>query len=173
MTSQNRSPQPTKRPLERSNRFTTLPPLLRHFKDLPLQVELKNGQTYNGTLHEADDYMNLVLKRASPGNIGKNDDDGNLPQHHSLSASLFPNKRLTTLTTLTTSNEGDDANGSLDPSSLDPSPLDPIYYQLLHLRGPSIRYIHFPSNVDLPILIKLGLDRERSAQNKYKRGKRK
>jgi len=160
MASRKRVSQSTKRPLEGSQKITTLPPLLRHFIGLHLQVELKNGLSYHGTLHEADDYMNLVLRRASPA-IADKVHDGSLSNHSSSSASLSQH-------TLLKSHMDSDAVSSLDLPSLDPS-----YYQLLHLRGPSIRYVHFPSNADLPTLIKLGQDRQRSAQNRYKRGKRK
>ena len=41
------------------------------------------------------------------------------------------------------------------------------------IRGPTVRYIHFPDNADLTSLVRVGIDRERAASNKYKRGKRK
>lgn len=41
----------------------------------------------------------------------------------------------------------------------------------VHIRGPTIRYIHF-DNLDLPAVIRLGIDRETSAAQKYSRGKR-
>ena len=48
--------------------------------------------------------------------------------------------------------------------------LDEIDYKLIHIRGPRIRYIHFPDNADLPRLIRLGLDRAKAAKDKYARG---
>jgi small nuclear ribonucleoprotein (snRNP)-like protein len=48
----------------------------------------------------------------------------------------------------------------------------PLEYNMLHIRGASIRYIIFPKRVDLPKLIKLGMDREREAKDRYARGKR-
>ena len=41
------------------------------------------------------------------------------------------------------------------------------------IRGPTIRYVIFPGNVNLNNMIRDGVDRERSAQNKYQRGIRK
>ena len=49
---------------------------------------------------------------------------------------------------------------------------DDIYFNVIHVRGPSIRYVHFPDNADLPKLVKFGLDRVKAAKEKYKRGKR-
>ena len=42
-----------------------------------------------------------------------------------------------------------------------------------HIRGSTIRYIHFPDHLDLSATIKQGVDRERTAAQKYKRGIRK
>ena len=46
-------------------------------------------------------------------------------------------------------------------------------FDLVHIRGPSIRYIVFGSNVDITGVIKAGRDRERAASDKYRRGVRK
>jgi small nuclear ribonucleoprotein (snRNP)-like protein len=43
----------------------------------------------------------------------------------------------------------------------------------LNIRGSNIRYIHFPDNADLSSLVRTGVERERSAANKYNRGVRK
>lgn len=40
----------------------------------------------------------------------------------------------------------------------------------VHIRGSSIRYIEFPDEVDLAAFIRSGIERERSAANKYLRG---
>lgn len=48
-----------------------------------------------------------------------------------------------------------------------------INFQVVHIRGSNIRYIHFPDNADLPKLVRLGLDRIKSAKDKYARGTRK
>ena len=46
-------------------------------------------------------------------------------------------------------------------------------FNWIHIRGPTIRYIIFGANVDIPGVIRAGRDRERSAGNRYKRGVRK
>jgi len=43
----------------------------------------------------------------------------------------------------------------------------------VHIRGSTIRYIHFPDHLDLSATVKQGVDRERAAAQKYKRGIRK
>lgn len=51
-------------------------------------------------------------------------------------------------------------------------PHQPQRLSLLSIRGSTIRYIHFPDNADLVVLIKQGIDREQSAAQKYKRVRR-
>jgi len=46
-------------------------------------------------------------------------------------------------------------------------------FDLVHIRGPSIRYIVFGAKVDITGVIKAGRDRERAAGDKYRRGIRK
>ena len=46
-------------------------------------------------------------------------------------------------------------------------------FDLVHIRGPSIRYIVFGANVDITGVVKAGRDRERAASDKYRRGVRK
>lgn len=46
-------------------------------------------------------------------------------------------------------------------------------FNLVHIRGPTIRYIVFGANVDVNGVIKAGRDRERAASDKYRRGIRK
>jgi len=43
----------------------------------------------------------------------------------------------------------------------------------MQIRGSTIRYIHFPDKVDLAGVIKAGIQREKEAVDKYKRGVRK
>lgn len=43
----------------------------------------------------------------------------------------------------------------------------------VHIRGSTIRYIHFPDHTDLSGVIRGGIDKEKAATNKYKRGLRK
>ena len=64
-----------------------------------------------------------------------------------------------------------DASGShassdtlINDNDDDDRPFDEV-----HIRGPLIRYIHFPPRADLARLIKDGTDRERRARDKYKR----
>ena len=64
----------------------------------------------------------------------------------------------TTTTTTTTTNKQPANTGPLLTS--------------VHIRGPTIRYIHFPDDLDLTRVIRVGMDRERSATQKYRRGKR-
>ena len=44
---------------------------------------------------------------------------------------------------------------------------------MMNIRGSNIRCIHFPDNADLKGTVSSGIERERAASNKYKRGKRK
>lgn len=46
-------------------------------------------------------------------------------------------------------------------------------FDWVHIRGPSIRFIVFGSNVDIVGTIRAGRDRERAAGDRYKRGVRK
>lgn len=48
-----------------------------------------------------------------------------------------------------------------------------LTFNQLHIRGPSIRYIVFGSDVDIVKQIREGRDRERSAGDRYRRGVRK
>jgi U6 snRNA-associated Sm-like protein LSm2 len=43
----------------------------------------------------------------------------------------------------------------------------------VHIRGATIRYVHFPDDADLAAFVRAGIDRERSAVSKYQRGIRK
>jgi small nuclear ribonucleoprotein (snRNP)-like protein len=49
---------------------------------------------------------------------------------------------------------------------------DPEMLISCHIRGPNIRYIHFPDYLDLGRVIRMGKDRERAAAQKYKQGTR-
>lgn len=50
--------------------------------------------------------------------------------------------------------------------------VQPSLLTSVHIRGPTIRYIHFPDDLDLTAVIRAGTDRERAAAQKYSRGKR-
>lgn len=53
------------------------------------------------------------------------------------------------------------------------SPVLPLLLKIVQVRGSTIRYIHFPDNADLSIILKHGIDRERAAAARYQRGVRK
>ena len=48
-----------------------------------------------------------------------------------------------------------------------------LQFDLVHIRGPTIRYIVFGPSVDITGVVKAGRDRERAAGDKYRRGVRK
>jgi small nuclear ribonucleoprotein (snRNP)-like protein len=66
-------------------------------------------------------------------------------------------------TVLTSTGETTDEDGVDDEET----------FNWIHIRGPTIRYIIFGANVDIPGVIRAGRDRERSAGDRYKRGVRK
>jgi len=68
----------------------------------------------------------------------------------------------------TTTNKGNQTSASTTEGILASEDFD-----LVHIRGPSIRYIVFGANVDITGVIKAGRDRERAASDKYRRGVRK
>jgi small nuclear ribonucleoprotein (snRNP)-like protein len=45
-------------------------------------------------------------------------------------------------------------------------------FELVHVRGSLIRYLHLPSDIDVAALIKAGQQREQAARQKYQRGVR-
>jgi small nuclear ribonucleoprotein (snRNP)-like protein len=123
--------------------------LLPYFIGMELTIEQKTGRLYTGTLSAADDAMNLTL------------DDATLATHRgsgsrsSSSSGPLINPSTTTTTTDT-------------PAAPTSTPI----FAIVHIRGSTIRYIHFPERVDLAVVIKQGMDRERSVAQKYKRGVR-
>ena len=130
---------------QKSSSDSTLAPLLRHFVGIDLIVETKQGRTFRGTLREADAYMNLVLSRnASQQSKNNNVNKSNLP-----------------------SSEQSDLTDGTSSEQL-------LQFDLVHIRGPTIRYIVFgrPS-VDITGVVKAGRDRERAAGDKLRRGVRK
>jgi small nuclear ribonucleoprotein (snRNP)-like protein len=76
----------------------------------------------------------------------------------------------------TLANADDYMNLALDNAiQLEPPPSrngDPAILLSCHIRGPNIRYIHFPDYLDLGRVIRMGKDRERAAAQKYKQGTR-
>lgn len=146
--------QPVTNPAKKiksSSGETILSPLLRHFVGIDLLVETKQGRTFRGRLREADAYMNLVLAR-----------------NNSRSAQqLATGGSQQGLQQLIVNNEVVDTPlGNNDVESEEE-------FDLVHLRGPIIRYIVFGPDVDITGVIKAGRDRERAASDKYRRGIRK
>lgn len=133
-----------------ANQFKTLTPLLRFFVGLELRVELKNGKSYHGFLHDSDDDMTVTL---STSYTSSSNTDENMLE--------------------STRDTGDstDNRGSNIPCTNNQQ-LGEFQFSKMHIRGSSIRYIQFPDNADLPLLIKIGMDRKRAAHDKYARGKR-
>lgn len=135
---------------------STLASLLRYLIDTEITVELKqHGKIFSGKLKRTDAYMNIVLENAKTIDTDDNNDV------YSRKRKFYSSSR---------NNNSLDHNFDREENSIYRSDPD---FQLLHIRGPSIRYIHLPSNINIPSMIKMGMDRERAAVDKYKRGKRK
>jgi small nuclear ribonucleoprotein (snRNP)-like protein len=64
------------------------------------------------------------------------------------------------------------SGGGASAAKPPPPPKNPATMALWQVRGSSVRYIHLP-NTDLAATVRRGMDRERSARQKYKRGVRK
>ena len=125
----------------------TLPSLLKYFEGHSLTIELKTGRTYSGVLKSGDQFMNLVLN--SFHRVCNN----NTTSSHPPSAVVSSGD----------SSEGGEKNRST---------IEIEDYDLVHIKGSNIRYIHFPPNLDLQLVCKQGLERERKGQERYKRVKR-
>lgn len=142
-------PSTTTKAKASSSGESTLAPLLRHFVGIDLLVETKQGRTFRGQLREADTYMNLVLAR-KPRNAQqlttKGDQRGELNINYE--------------------------SGIHHPTGSDGGECEE-QFNLVHIRGPSIRYIIFGPDIDITGVIKAGRDRERAAGDKYRRGIRK
>ena len=148
----------------------TLGSLLRHMEGIELIVELKTGIRIRGKLSSSDEYMNLTLEDAIEEERFHNtiitheysyndddDDDDDAIDYNNNNYNF--NHNNTTIADEKDQEEEDASN--IFSSSL-----------LMSIRGPKIRYIHFPDNADLASLVQTGTERERAAANKYKRGKR-
>ena len=165
--------------------FSTLTPLLKYFNGIKITVELKNGNA--GLLHDVDDYMNLVLHRARTEhdrNKPHKDDFVHLSRTPTSTMTSFrSNGESENMRTNCGSNEEtrthlDERNSPTQKGRTNHSmnavgrqTLEDIDFRLLHIKGPRIRYVHLPENADLPQLIKVGLERERLAKQKYARHK--
>ena len=149
----------------------TLGSLLRHMEGIELIVELKTGIRIRGKLSSSDEYMNLTLEDAIEEerfhntiitheysyNDDDDDDDDDAIDYNNNNYNY--NHNITTI-------EEEKEQEEEDASKIFSSSL------LMSIRGPKIRYIHFPDNADLASLVQTGTERERAAANKYKRGKR-
>jgi small nuclear ribonucleoprotein (snRNP)-like protein len=146
----------------------TLGSVLRHYEGMELIVELKTGRMYRGTVASADEYMNITLDdvedaRGSGGAARgtKNDTD----DYDEDPPNTYPSseKKGYSSTSIAAS-----AAAATGPTNITIPILSSMY-----IKGPKIRYIHFPDSADLSALIRRGLDRDRAAANMYNRGKRK
>jgi small nuclear ribonucleoprotein (snRNP)-like protein len=151
--------------------LTSLAPLIRHFTGLHLTVETKSGKHYRGELKEADDYMNLVLSctpttKRTLSNVSDSRQK-DIPIYHKEASTNSPIKseeesyRIVHIPI-----------GRQEASKNPPIKNEEKSYRMVHIRGPSIRFVHFPDNADLPALIRMGINRKRTVENKYARGKR-
>lgn len=122
----------------------TLGSLLKYFEDMPLRIELKNGRIFRGTLDNAETNMSLTLRDAVQMTPPQR---GTIQKKSSASAS----------------SQEDEKEKAYN------APILP----LLQIRGSTVRYIHFPDQVDLAGVIQAGIHREKQARDKYKRGVRK
>mmetsp|Transcript_5357 Transcript_5357/g.13459 ORF Transcript_5357/g.13459 Transcript_5357/m.13459 type:complete len:153 (+) Transcript_5357:150-608(+) len=66
-------------------------------------------------------------------------------------------------------NDGNEPQGGTT-TAVAPSPL--LVPNPRNIRGSKIRYIHFPDNANLPVMIRSGRERERNASKKYQKTKR-
>ena len=142
------------------NRPATLAPLLRHLRGLNVNVELKSGRSYTGILTEADDFMNLILQRGKCERPSAWDGSDAIRWSDRSGRDLGIIPKATRNVKIS------------DTSSDDKKESDILPFDRMHIRGPLIRYVHLPPKADLSRLIKNGLERERAARDKYKRGKR-
>jgi len=136
----------------------TLGSLLHYWVGLQVAVELKTGgnNIYKGILASADHDMTVTLEGCTVSR--------SLP-------ALYPPPHKGTGTSKK-SIERDDRNDQSDSSNnINKSK------KILHsvqIRGSQVRYIHFldAPMVDLALTVKRGMERERAAAQKYKRGVR-
>lgn len=122
----------------------SLPSLLRYFEGMVLTIEAKNGRQIRGKLLSADQSMNLTLEDAVAMGCC----------HANKGRVLAGDSKIKSH-----GNSSSEANN--------------VALAMVHIRGSTIRYIHFPDNADLTAVIKQGMDRERAAAQKYQRGVRK
>jgi small nuclear ribonucleoprotein (snRNP)-like protein len=143
-----------------SSQSKSLGSVLRYMEGMEMIVELKTGQRHRGILTSADEFMNLTLSLVERKGTEQDhppskmqdfhlsrpkddDDEHSMPQNDNSTSAGYHTETL------------DDVRSSVD------------------IRGPKIRYIHFPDNSDLTSMVTMGVERERIAAKKYNRGKRK
>ena len=106
----------------------------------------------------------------------ESDDDMNLTLTTTRTGEPEMGMETTTITAYSQCGRGDPCGDrhqlGVEPKDKDASLLGVFQFSRLHIRGSSIRFIHFTDNADLPALIKLGFDRKRAVSDKYARGKR-
>jgi small nuclear ribonucleoprotein (snRNP)-like protein len=152
----------------KSHHVKTLCSLLRHYEGMELIVELKTGRMYRGTVASADEYMNITLDDVEDARgIGgggacgtKNDNDDSEDPPNTYPSSEKKDYSSTSV-------------AASEAAAAGPRNIPIPILSSLYIKGPKIRYIHFPDNADLSALIRRGLDRDRAAANMYNRGKRK
>ena len=134
----------------------TLTSLLKYFEGIPITVELKTGKMFFGTLSSGDESMSLTLTNVEivtkpvTSNICNN----------------ISNQEASKATAAAECLDDQQEQQRGQQSS-------PHLLKIVQIRGSTIRYIHFPDNADLSIIVKHGMDRERAAAARYQRGVRK
>ena len=134
-----------------TTKTSSLVSLLPYMEGMEIIVELKTGKMYRGILSSIDgNNMDIILENSYDIHNHHRNHRQHTTNHHD----------ITTTTTTTTVQVQEEIPATSTTTTC--------------IRGPKIRYIHFPEDVvDLNGVIRTGMDRERSAKNMYKRGKRK
>ena len=139
-----------------NNNNKTLGSLLHYFEGMIIAVELKTGKIYQGRLASAEADLGVTLQDATvlPSLGGRSRRRSVAPPPSSQSEEQQPKLIIT---------------------------LEQQQLEIVQIRGSKVRYIHFLEDpqqeqpnkvVDLAAVVKRGMDRERSASQKYKRGLR-
>jgi small nuclear ribonucleoprotein (snRNP)-like protein len=134
---------------------TTLGSLLKYMEGYEVIVELKTGKRHRGRLASADDNMNLMLEDEKEEEEEQQQQQGGIEE---------------------AGNKSD--GGSIDTNTNNNNNNNTPARQLFsmpvtrNIRGSKIRYVHFPDNANLPMLVRSGRERERNAANKYQKTKR-
>lgn len=159
-----------------------LPSLLRYFIDEELTVELKSGQMIRGVLSRSDEQMNVTLEsavmltsqvRTRQCSTATRNSQSPPPENGQGRPSTDWDD--ITITSLNEWRPDYPLQSPLITTSHNSSLLasQEINLSVVQIRGSKIRYIHFPDQLNLSATIKKGMDRERSALQRYQRGIRK